>query len=94
MLHVVVRYDTLTRNSIEVNGHDRSLPYSPPKELDEASLIQERRKMRDAIKARHRGQASPFVGLVPPIDESETNLAGSTQHHQTGKTTLMVPELR
>ena len=93
MLHILVPYDTLTRNSIEVSVHDPSLPYSPPKELDEAALIQERRKRRDAIKARHRGQASPFVGLVPAADEGETSVAGSTQHHPAGKTTLVSPEL-
>lgn len=36
--------------------------------LDEASLIEERRKRREAIKARHRGQATPLLVQALAID--------------------------
>ena len=43
--------------------------------LDEAALIEERRKRREAIKARHRGQATPLLAhaLVPDTTLSTPN---------------------
>lgn len=43
--------------------------------LDEASLIEERRKRREAIKARHRGQATPLLVQALAIDHESA--AGS-----------------
>lgn len=35
--------------------------------VDEAALIEERRKRREAIKAKHRLQESPLLAAVPAI---------------------------
>ena len=42
----------------------------PPttKPLDEAALIEERRKKREAIKAKHRGQATPMLVQALALD--------------------------
>ncbi|RPB02009.1 kinase-like protein [Choiromyces venosus 120613-1] len=57
----------------EIMGHDRNSPAQkaplkpPPEEMeieepvDEARLIEERRKKREAIKAKYRGQATPLL---------------------------------
>lgn len=57
--------------------------------LDEASLIEERRKRREAIKAKHRGQATPLlvqalainsdrivVTPAPPVPRTASPLLG------------------
>ena len=36
--------------------------------LDEAALIEERRKKREAIKAKHRGQATPMLVQALALD--------------------------
>ena len=42
--------------------------------IDEAVLIEERRKRREAIKAKHRGQATPLlVQVLIPTDTSTTH---------------------
>jgi len=40
---------------------DQSLPDENVQPRDEAALIEERRRRREAIKARHRGQATPML---------------------------------
>ena len=47
------------RHSIPAD--DQSLPDENTQPRDEAALIEERRKRREAIKARHRGQATPLL---------------------------------
>ncbi|KAL8992406.1 MAG: hypothetical protein Q9188_007593 [Gyalolechia gomerana] len=42
----------------------------PP--MDEAALIEERRKRREAIKARHRGQATPLLVQALALDKKST----------------------
>lgn len=39
---------------------------------DEATLIEERRKRREAIKARHRGQATPLLVQALALDTTST----------------------
>ena len=42
--------------------------------VDEAALIEERRKRREAIKAKHRGQATPLlVQALAPTDTPTTH---------------------
>ena len=42
--------------------------------IDEAILIEERRKRREAIKAKHRGQATPLlVQALAPTDTPTTH---------------------
>ncbi|KAG8525903.1 uncharacterized protein KY384_000665 [Bacidia gigantensis] len=46
----------------------------PETQHDEAALIEERRKRREAIKARHRGQATPMLVQAPALEkDSEPN---------------------
>lgn len=40
--------------------------------LDEVTLIEERRKRREAIKAKHRGQASPL--LMQTVAPEKSNI--------------------
>ena len=54
--------DVANRKAVEasVDSEELSAPVqSQP--LDEAALIEERRKRREAIKAKHRGQATPLL---------------------------------
>ena len=48
---------------------------------DEATLIEQRRKRREAIKAKHRGQASPLIvqalALDKVVSKSEQMSAGN-----------------
>ena len=45
--------------------------------VDEAALIEERRKRREAIKAKHRGQATPLlVQALVPTDTPTTHTPG------------------
>ena len=57
----------------------RQLPSALP--ADEATLIEERRKRREAIKARHRGQATPFSVQGLALD--------ATSAPSTPKSTIM-----
>ena len=41
---------------------------------DEATLIEERRKRREAIKARHRGQATPLLVQALALNTTSTPL--------------------
>ncbi|KAL8834152.1 MAG: hypothetical protein Q9176_007630 [Flavoplaca citrina] len=54
-----------TRDS-DVKGIDNAAPVQPV--LDEAALIEERRKRREAIKAKHRGQATPLSVQALALD--------------------------
>ena len=53
--------------------------------VDEAVLIEERRKRREAIKAKHRGQATPLLvqALAPntthTIDEPHQDVSNHSQ---------------
>lgn len=40
--------------------------------IDEAVLIEERRKRREAIKAKHRGQATPLLVQALVHDDTST----------------------
>lgn len=40
--------------------------------VDEATLIEERRKRREAIKAKHRGQATPLLVQALTLDKTST----------------------
>ena len=58
-------------------GAEEATQRNTVKPTDEAALIEERRKKREAIKAKHRGQATPTVAKLstqtdsePPITES------------------------
>ncbi|KAL8685546.1 MAG: hypothetical protein Q9218_007694 [Villophora microphyllina] len=50
----------------DLAANDGPRPEQPP--LDEASLVEERRKKREAIKARYRGQATPLLVQALAID--------------------------
>ena len=43
------------------DGMEQTLPVAIGRAVDEAALIEERRKRREAIKAKHRGQATPTL---------------------------------
>ena len=51
--------------------------------VDEAALIEERRKRREAIKAKHRGQATPLIVQA---------LAHKTASASTGVTQIADPD--
>ena len=51
------------------NAHaDKAGQAAPVVQVDEATLIEERRKKREAIKAKHRGQATPMQLQVLALD--------------------------
>lgn len=52
------------------DGVEESTPPFNAQPIDEASRIEERRKRREAIKARHRGQATPMLVQALAIDNS------------------------
>lgn len=58
------------------------LPTTQP--ADEATLIEERRKRREAIKARHRGRATPFSVQALALD--------ATSAPSTPKSTVMTED--
>lgn len=66
---------------------DQSLADDTARPLDEAALIEERRKRREAIKARHRGQATPLLvqALAPEkvVDTVEAGSEGAVAQEQT-----------
>ena len=55
---------------VRLETHRKELSVSDDKlqPLDEAALIEERRKRREAIKARHRGQATPLLAQALVCD--------------------------
>ncbi|MCJ1398490.1 U4/U6 small nuclear ribonucleoprotein prp4 [Xylographa trunciseda] len=57
--------------------------------LDEAALIEERRKRREAIKAKHRGQATPLLVQALATSTIQTPPASTTD---TPKPTFQVTE--
>lgn len=57
---VVGETDTFKTNEIHASAQ-------PP--VDEATLIEERRKKREAIKAKHRGQATPLLVQALALDQ-------------------------
>ncbi|KAI4172806.1 MAG: hypothetical protein LQ346_008532 [Caloplaca aetnensis] len=61
--------DVFLRTAGELDGEKANNPQSseqPP--VDEATLIEERRKRREAIKAKHRGQATPLLVQALALD--------------------------
>lgn len=48
---------------------DEPVPGDIAEPTDEATLIEERRKRREAIKAKHRGQASPLIVQALALDK-------------------------
>lgn len=74
----------------KTSADDQSLPDENAQPRDEAALIEERRKRREAIKARHRGQATPLlVQALAPDKVASTPDAKSdgaiAQDHTTGR---------
>ena len=69
-----------------VHADDQSLPNENAQPVDEATLIEERRKRREAIKARHRGQVTPLLvqALAPDkaLSIPEAQLAGAVLQDQ------------
>jgi serine/threonine-protein kinase PRP4 len=49
-----------------------------PEPLDEASLIEERRKRREAIKAKYKGQAPPLLVQALRLDNTPATESPST----------------
>ena len=49
-------------------GADEATQLQDTQPLDEAALIEERRKKREAIKAKHRGQATPMLVQALALD--------------------------
>lgn len=49
-------------------GADEATQFQDRQPLDEAALIEERRKKREAIKAKHRGQATPMLVQALALD--------------------------
>lgn len=63
--------------------------------VDEAALIEERRKRREAIKAKHRLQNSPFLAAIPAMTthghpNTAISISGLSQSHALG---MSIPEL-
>lgn len=69
---------TAERNGINVGEITQPTSTQP---ADEAILIEERRKRREAIKARHRGQATPLLVQASALD--------TTSAPSTPKSTIM-----
>lgn len=62
--------------------------------VDEAALIEERRKRREAIKAKHRLQKSPLLAAIPAMathghPNAEISISGLSQSHTLG---MLIPE--
>ncbi|KAL8726697.1 MAG: hypothetical protein Q9166_006565 [cf. Caloplaca sp. 2 TL-2023] len=55
-----------SQNVSDATDKDQQPPERPV--LDEAALIEKRRKMREAIKAKHRGQATPLLVQALALD--------------------------
>lgn len=49
-----------------------------PEPVDEAALIEERRKKREAIKAKYRGQATPLLVQSLQLDNDSVSDSPST----------------
>ncbi|KAG0133483.1 kinase-like domain-containing protein [Tuber indicum] len=79
----------------EILGDDRNPPTEkaplkpPPEEMeieepvDEAKLIEERRKKREAIKAKYKGQATPLLVSALAIAGSNPNSPGMSEGEAT-----------
>ena len=52
------------------SGDDETVQSTLVRPVDEIFLIEERRKRREAIKARYRGQATPLLAESSAIDNS------------------------
>ena len=64
--------DSKNVSNVEVDGSivDRVMQTTSSQLADEATLIESRRKRREVIKARHRGQAIPFVVQALTLDNT------------------------
>lgn len=60
-----------TAEKLGTNADGTTQPRST-QPADEATLIEERRKRREAIKARHRGQATPILVQALALDTNST----------------------
>lgn len=63
--------------------------------VDEVALIEERRKRREAIKAKHRLQKIPALAAIPAIashghQNTAISISGLSQSHIFG---MFIPEL-
>lgn len=66
--------------------------------VDEAALIEERRKRREAIKAKHRLQQSLSLAAIPPIaslghPNTAISISGLSQSHVFGMFLLELLDL-
>ncbi|KAL8678538.1 MAG: hypothetical protein Q9186_005118 [Xanthomendoza sp. 1 TL-2023] len=93
----VANEDRLTANdpqAIDFATQREQQPKQPV--LDEAALIEERRKRREAIKARHRGQANPLLvqalaldnALAPNSPKASDDVDGHRVPHRTNHASL------
>ncbi|KAL8779209.1 MAG: hypothetical protein Q9213_007055 [Squamulea squamosa] len=82
---------SIARDSEEVDVGTEMVQQHPERPvLDEAALIDERRKRREAILAKHRGQATPTPFQAPALDlQSAPNtpkpLIDNDQHLEAGQ---------
>ena len=68
---------TCVRNTlVQIEDSDR---LADVQSIDEATLIEERRKRRAAIKAKHRGQATPL--LVQTLDLNASSIPATPKPH-------------
>lgn len=64
-----------------VSGFQEPLYSGIVQPLDEATLIEERRKRREAIKAKHRGQTTPMLVPEGPASNNEPNKLTSNSNN-------------
>lgn len=66
--------------------------------VDEAALIEERRKRREAIKAKHRLQRNPLLAAIPAMashghPNTAISISGLSQSHVFGMCLLELLDL-
>ena len=76
--------NTRCRSGASVFANDAIDGTQPAKEeqLDEAALIEERRKRREAIKAKHKGQATPLLVQALALDSKSTPTTPKTTRQE------------
>ena len=68
-------------------GMEQVAPSATGRAVDEAALIEERRKRREAIKAKHRGQSTPLLVETLAL-ENDSALATAKMKIQDGDQSL------
>lgn len=79
----------LPQTSRETEAHASGVTTTAPNVIDEAAAIEERRKRREAIKAKYKGQAAPLLVQAlhtanPPASPSAEEI-GSVRSARSGK---------